>query len=469
MDSILSFLQHFYRVLGVETAVNAGDFYGLLTVLFLVGAATYQLVKSSKSKVSSEIPEKPIETKVSKEVKATSEEKTTKESATTAAPTSTPTLTPEPESEIQATEEERSAPQPEPQVQGEPSLSQEEKGKRWFARLHKGLKSSRENFWGKFEKVFSGKSNMSEALEDIEELLYSSDLGPKIVGELLQKLETKMAQDKLNPHEMKMFLYDFFTENMEEVQKRVPSELYYLNDSDDTKDDDNSDKLKVIMIVGVNGVGKTTTVGKLATRLKNEGAKVVVGACDTFRAAAVEQLQVWCERAGVSLVKLKEGSGPSGVAFEAVKEALNEKADYLLLDTAGRLHNKANLMEELHKIKKVVKKAGGKDPWQTLLVLDAITGQNALNQAREFHQILDLTGLIFTKCDGSSKAGNAIPIVKELNVPITYIGVGESIEDLNIFKLEEFLSALLDLEVPEQSINLKTQKEDLSKSSMHIS
>ena len=199
------------------------------------------------------------------------------------------------------------------------------------------------------------------------------------------------------------------------------------------------------MIVGVNGAGKTTTIGKLATKLTNQGAKVVVGACDTFRAAAVDQLQVWCDRSGAQMVRAKEGSNPSGVGYAALEKALNEKADYCILDTAGRLHTKGNLMDELSKSKNVLSKLDKDAPHQTLLVIDAITGQNALRQAEEFHKALNLTGLIFTKCDGSSKAGSAVGIVKNLQVPITYIGVGEGVEDINIFDLDEYLNALLSL------------------------
>ena len=212
-----------------------------------------------------------------------------------------------------------------------------------------------------------------------------------------------------------------------------------------TFDPANTGKTKVIMVVGVNGAGKTTTIGKLATKLTAQGAKVVVGACDTFRAAAVDQLAVWCERAGAHMVRAKEGANPSGVGYQALEEAINMKADYCILDTAGRLHTKGNLMDELAKSKRVLQKLDETAPHQTLLVIDAITGQNALRQAEEFNQTLGLTGLIFTKCDGSSKAGSAVGIVKNLNVPIAYIGVGENVEDLNHFKVDEYLDSLLQM------------------------
>ena len=191
---------------------------------------------------------------------------------------------------------------------------------------------------------------------------------------------------------------------------------------------------------------KTTTVGKLATKLTGQGAKVVVGACDTFRAAATEQLQTWCDRACASMISGKENSSPTGVGYEALQTALKEKADYCILDTAGRLHTKDNLMQELIKSKNVLKKLKASAPEHIFLVLDAITGQNAIRQAQEFHKALSLTGLIFTKCDGSSKAGSAISIVGQLGVPIFYIGVGESVDDLDVFHLKEYLNALLGAE-----------------------
>ena len=224
---------------------------------------------------------------------------------------------------------------------------------------------------------------------------------------------------------------------MEPVQKSRDEALFQYSG-------EKSEMPKVIMIVGVNGAGKTTTIGKLATKLTNQGAKVVVGACDTFRAAAVDQLQVWCDRAGATMIRAKEGANPSGVGYDALQEAINEKADYCILDTAGRLHTAGNLMEELKKSRDVLKKLMPDAPHHVLLVIDAITGQNAIRQAEEFNKTLDLTGLIFTKCDGSSKAGSAVAIVQKLNVPIAYIGVGENVEDLDVFDLGQYLDALVD-------------------------
>jgi fused signal recognition particle receptor len=202
---------------------------------------------------------------------------------------------------------------------------------------------------------------------------------------------------------------------------------------------------RVIMIVGVNGAGKTTTVGKLAAKLRAQGSKVLVGACDTFRAAAVDQLQVWCDRAGADMVRAKDGADPSGVAFETVARAQREGHDFCLVDTAGRLHTASGLMDELAKTKRVMAKVDPSFPQEVWLVIDAITGQNALKQAQEFHKSLGLTGLVFTKCDGSAKAGSAVAIVQQLQVPITYIGVGESVDDLQPFSVDEYVSALVGL------------------------
>jgi fused signal recognition particle receptor len=199
------------------------------------------------------------------------------------------------------------------------------------------------------------------------------------------------------------------------------------------------------MIVGVNGAGKTTTIGKLATRLQKTGAKVVVGACDTFRAAAIEQLEVWCKRAGVEMVKAAHGADPSGVAYETFQKAKSMAADYCIIDTAGRLHNNSNLMEELKKTQRVLTKLDSSAPHEVFLVVDAITGQNALRQAEEFNKALNLTGLIFTKCDGSAKAGSGVTMVDNLKVPIVLIGVGEQVEDLDQFNTEQYLNALLGL------------------------
>lgn len=312
-------------------------------------------------------------------------------------------------------------------------------GASWEKRLFKGLTKTRSEVWGKIGSILGSSSVLDgEILEEMEEVLYTSDLSPVLVGELLEDLKTISSPDKTSG-EYLAHIKLFLKSKMDKAQGNVNLDLYNFDPSAPKT-------TKVIMIVGVNGAGKTTTIGKLATKLKSQGAKVVVGACDTFRAAAVEQLEVWCKRADVEMVRAEEGANPTGVAFDTVAKAKEISADYCIIDTAGRLHTKSNLMDELAKTKKVMSKVIDTAPHETLLVVDAITGQNALRQAEEFNKILNLTGLIFTKCDGSSKAGSAVSIVQELGVPIVYIGVGEDVEDLDIFHLDPFLDALLGLE-----------------------
>ncbi|MDD4973700.1 MAG: signal recognition particle-docking protein FtsY [Bacteriovorax sp.] len=305
-------------------------------------------------------------------------------------------------------------------------------------RLKKGLSRSRQEVWGKLSTLFSGGLSIldEDKIESLEELLYGADIGTATVAELMVEVHKKAKEGNLSEESFKNFLFDFLKAKMEPIQSKVDHGLYQFNPSD-------KKLTKVIMVVGVNGAGKTTTIGKLATKLRAQGANVVVGACDTFRAAAVDQLQVWCDRAGATMIRAKEGSNPSGVGYDALQAAINQNADYCILDTAGRLHTKENLMDELVKSKNVLKKLDPSAPHQILLVIDAITGQNALRQAEEFHKALDLTGLIFTKCDGSSKAGSAVSIVEQLKIPIAYIGVGETAEDLDVFRIDDYLKALL--------------------------
>jgi fused signal recognition particle receptor len=304
----------------------------------------------------------------------------------------------------------------------------------WTERLKSGLSRSRTEVWGKLSGLFTGSTL---PLDEIEELLYGSDLGPKTVQELISNLNGR--NDLTDPAKFKEYLFNFLREKIKGIQDQVDPALIKF-DPMATKG-----LPKVIMIVGVNGVGKTTTIGKLAMKLTTQGAKVVVGAGDTFRAAAVDQLEVWCKKANAEILRAKEGSSPSGVAYGALERAINIKADYCILDTAGRLHTKENLMEELKKSKDVLKKLDPLAPHHVVLVIDAISGQNAIRQAEEFNKYLGLTGIIFTKCDGSSKAGAAVPIVQGLKVPIVYIGVGEGVEDLNSFSLDDYLKALLGL------------------------
>lgn len=303
----------------------------------------------------------------------------------------------------------------------------------WTDRLTLGLAKSRSEVWGKIGNLFSGPAPQ---LDEIEEVLYTADIPTGMVQQLLVKLENEGKGKSAD--EIQKLVYGFMKDKMEPVQHNIHQDVFELNKSEK--------KTRVFMIVGVNGAGKTTTIGKLATKLKGQGAKVIVGACDTFRAAAVDQLQVWCERAGVDMVRAKDGADPSGVAYDTVAKAFAENYDYCLIDTAGRLHTNQNLMDELTKTKRVMAKINPEAPQEVLLVLDAITGQNALKQAQEFHKALQLTGIIFTKCDGSAKAGSAVGIVDQLRVPITYIGVGETVDDLHLFDLELYLKTLVGIE-----------------------
>jgi fused signal recognition particle receptor len=392
---MIELIQQIYSVLGVAIEANSGDAMGIASVLLILLASASKFFSKDDSKSEPRIE------RAAEEVKPAVE---------------------------------KSAPIPEekeePEVATEPKIS-------WNERLKKGLGRSRDQVWGKIGGLFTGNPLTDDQVEELEELLYGADLGPKTTMELMDQLQAKLKSDSFSAEDFKTFLSGFIKEQMDDVQQNIDTELFDFPEG-------GFGKTKVIMIVGVNGAGKTTTIGKLATKLTAQGAKVVVGACDTFRAAAVDQLQVWCDRANATMIRAKEGANPSGVGYEALQTALNEKADYCLLDTAGRLHTKQNLMEELTKSKNVLKKLDPETPDHVLLVIDAITGQNALRQAKEFNQALGLSGLIFTKCDGSSKAGSAVSIVKELQVPITYIGVGESVEDLDKFNLDAYLNALLE-------------------------
>lgn len=405
---MVQLIQGLYDLLGVQGAANFGDVFGISSTLFLLVAALLQYTSTGGKALPPPQPKK--EAVVSSEASI--------------------------EEEVPV--EEASKDQTPVTIAKETIVETKVDVVPWSERLKKGLSRSRSQVWGKLGSLFQGKGLTEEQLEEIEELLYSADIGPQTATELTEALTEKAKDADFGEAEFKTFLFDFLKERLAPIQADVDPTLYNFNESD-------RGKTKVIMVVGVNGAGKTTTIGKLATKLTQQGANVVVGACDTFRAAAVDQLQVWCDRAGATMIRAKEGANPSGVGFDALQKAIAEKADYCILDTAGRLHTKGNLMDELAKSKNVLKKLDETAPHHVLLVIDAITGQNAIRQAEEFHKTLRLSGLIFTKCDGSSKAGSAVSIVQSLKVPITYIGVGESVEDLNNFSLDEYLDALLDM------------------------
>ncbi len=329
-----------------------------------------------------------------------------------------------------------------PRPQQEEGKEQQKVEVSFKERLGLGLAKSRQDIWGKISSLL-GSGEMSEEIwDEVEETLYLADLGPSVTEEFLEGLK-KFAKEKKEPLsflDVKEWIYSVMEEGMRPIQDK--KQLYDVGE------------MKVIMIVGINGAGKTTTVGKLAGLYATQGEKVLVGACDTFRAAAVDQLEVWAQRAKAEIVRAKEESDPSSVAFDAVKKALELKSTLCLIDTAGRLHTKTNLMDELKKMKKTISKAMPGSPHEVYLVIDAVTGQNAMRQAQEFHEALGLTGVIFTKCDGSSKAGGAYSMATKLGVPIKYIGVGEMMEDLNEFHLQDYLDSLLGPIKKEESIPL---------------
>ncbi|MDA9622461.1 signal recognition particle-docking protein FtsY [Flavobacteriaceae bacterium] len=296
--------------------------------------------------------------------------------------------------------------------------------------LDKGLKKSNESFFNKISKAVIGKSKVDDQiLDDLEEILISSDVGVKTTLKIIDQIEKRVAKDKfLNSDELDLIL-------KEEIIKIICD-----SEQNNSLSIDN-DKPHVILVVGVNGVGKTTSIGKMANYYKSIGLKVMVGAADTFRAAAIDQLQVWSDRVGVELVKQKMGSDPASVAFDTLESAINKNMDVVLIDTAGRLHNKANLMNELSKIKRVLQKKNINAPHEVLLVIDGSTGQNAFEQAKQFTNVTEITSLAVTKLDGTAKGGVVLGISDQFNIPIKFIGIGEGVEDLQIFDKKEFVDS----------------------------
>lgn len=313
-------------------------------------------------------------------------------------------------------------------------MSEEKKG--FFARLKSGLTKTRNNIVSGIDAVFNGFSNIDEDFyEELEEILIMGDIGVRATNDILEKLRKQVKENHIKePAECKQFLIDNIKEQMQTGEAAYDFET----------------KTSIVLVIGVNGVGKTTTVGKLAGKLKAEGRKVLIGACDTFRAAAGEQLTEWANRAGVEIISGREGADPSSVLFDAVSAAKARHADVLLCDTAGRLHNKKNLMEELRKMDRIISREFPDAHRENLIVLDATTGQNALQQAREFGDVADLSGIILTKMDGTAKGGIAVAIQSELQVPVKYIGVGETIEDLQKFDADAFVDALFDVKMDEE-------------------
>ena len=300
-------------------------------------------------------------------------------------------------------------------------------------KLDKGLEKTKESVFSKLTRIVAGKSKVdAEVLDDLEEVLITSDVGVQTTVKIIERIELRVAKDKF-----------IGTSELNSILREEISELLSENHSEELQDFSIPDKRPyVIMVVGVNGVGKTTTIGKLAYQLKKKGLKVVLGAADTFRAAAIEQLEIWSERVDVPIVKQNMGSDPASVAFDTLQSATTQNADVVIIDTAGRLHNKVNLMNELGKVKKVMQKIVSDAPHEILLVLDASTGQNAIEQARQFTLATDVNALALTKLDGTAKGGVAIGVSDQFKIPVKYIGVGEGIEDLQPFNKEEFVDSL---------------------------
>lgn len=300
--------------------------------------------------------------------------------------------------------------------------------------LNKGLEKTRQSVFSKISKAVAGKSKIDEeVLDNLEEALVMSDVGVHTTLKIIERVEARVARDKyLGTAELNMILKS-------EIEK-----LLQENNTDDGEGFNLTTKSKpyVIMVVGVNGVGKTTTIGKLAYNFSNSGKKVILGAADTFRAAAVTQLSIWAERAGVPIVSQGMGADPASVAYDTVKSAISQEADIVIIDTAGRLHNKVNLMNELSKISRVVQKLIPDAPHEILLVLDASTGQNAIEQARQFIAATEVNAIALTKLDGTAKGGVVIGVSDQFKIPVKYIGVGEKMEDLQIFNRSSFVESL---------------------------
>lgn len=311
-------------------------------------------------------------------------------------------------------------------------------GKNKKETLDKGLEKTKESVFGKLARAVAGKSTVDDdVLDNLEEVLIMSDVGVETTVKIIHRIEERVARDKY-----------VTTAELNKILREEIAALLEENHTDDLKDWDlpTDHSPYVILVVGVNGVGKTTTIGKLAYQFKKAGKKVYLGAADTFRAAAVEQISIWGERVGVSVIKQQMGADPASVAYDTLQSAKANGADVVLIDTAGRLHNKVNLMNELKKIKDVMRKLQPEAPDEVMLVLDGSTGQNAFEQAKQFSAVTNITSLAITKLDGTAKGGVVIGISDQLKVPVKYIGLGEGMEDLQLFNKEEFVDSLFKTE-----------------------
>ena len=310
----------------------------------------------------------------------------------------------------------------------DPSLSEQEK-----QTLDKGLEKSKTSFFSKLTKAVAGKSKVDDAvLDNLEEILVSSDVGVNTTLKIIDRIEKRVAEDKfIGTEELNQILQEEIAGLLSETNSGEATEFLIPI----------ATKPYVLMVVGVNGVGKTTTIGKLAYQFKKAGYKVVLGAADTFRAAAIDQLQIWADRVGVPIVRQNMGSDPASVAFDTLQSAVAQEADIVIIDTAGRLHNKVNLMNELTKVKRVMQKVVVDAPHDVMLVIDGSTGQNAFEQAKQFTAATEVTSLAVTKLDGTAKGGVVIGISDQFQIPVKYIGIGEGIEDLHVFNKYEFVDS----------------------------
>ena len=302
-------------------------------------------------------------------------------------------------------------------------------------RFNKAIAKTRHSINDKLDTIFENRKQIDEAfLDELEEMLISTDIGVSTTMQILDAVRKGVSRQEIN--------------DLDALKKSLKNELLAIlktsQDKGVASETEVSTQIKpyVLMVVGVNGVGKTTTIGKLAQRIKDEGNEILICAADTFRAAASEQLEIWSNRAGVPLIQQKQGTDPAAVLFDALKSAKARNADVLIVDTAGRLHNKSNLMAELEKMKRIAAREVESAPHETLLVIDAVTGQNGLEQARQFMKAADVTGIVLTKLDGTAKGGIAVAIAKELNLPIRYVGIGEQVDDLMVFDAEDYVNGL---------------------------
>jgi fused signal recognition particle receptor len=302
-------------------------------------------------------------------------------------------------------------------------------------RFTKAIEKTRDSINSKLDTIFEGRKQIDDLLLDqLEEMLISTDIGVQTTMQVLEAVRQGVSRQEISDmHALKRVMKNELLDILQHSKERGVADEMSV---------DLSIRPYVLMVVGVNGVGKTTTIGKLSQRIKNEGNEVLICAADTFRAAASDQLEIWAERAGVPIVQQKQGTDPAAVLFDALQSAKARNADVLIVDTAGRLHNKANLMAELEKMRRIAGREVQDAPHETLLVIDAVTGQNGLEQARQFMKVADVTGIVLTKLDGTAKGGIAVAIAKELNLPIRYVGVGEQVNDLAVFDAESYVNGL---------------------------